>query len=256
MKQLSIFAAALLCMHAASAQERAVVVVNTNLPEAIVYLDAVRMGPAHWRTFVAPAGEHTLKLVAPGEAAWSVAPVTQALTLAPNDTMEVTLAFPLYHHIESMPLGASVFLRANGERRMLGKTPVTYRAAEPMTGDFAVEMFGYRAHSIAPGDAVWNRYRVELQPLRAGSGPDVLPQLAQTHRRRWIDVAAAGLVAAGGILTVTRKFKADRLNDEYQATGDPALRPRIARLDDHAAIALAGMQVGLATIALRFYLNR
>ncbi len=232
------------------------VAVETNYPDAIVYIDSMRMGPANWRTFAATAGRHTLRLLAPGEAAWSIEPVEQEVTLTPGDTTHASLFFPLYHRIESLPLGATVYLREEQGRTALGKTPVTYPAPATTKGSFVVELFGYRVHEVVPGRDVWNRYVIQMQPLYDSSAPDVLPQVQSHKRRRWIDAAAAGLVVAGGILTVHHKFKADRLNDNYQATGDPDLRPRIARLDDRAAIALAGMQVGLVTIGVRFYLRR
>ena len=232
------------------------VTVDTNYPEAIVYIDSLRVGPASWRTFVATAGRHTLRLLAPGEAAWSIEPVEQEVTLTPGDTTRASLSFPLYHRIESLPLGATVYLRAGQGRAVLGKTPVTYAAPAATKGNFVVELFGYRPHAVVPERDVWNRYVIEMQPLYDSSAPDVLPHVQSHKRRRWIDAAAAGLVVAGGILTVHHKFKADRLNNDYQATGAPDLRPRIARLDDRAAIALAGMQVGLVTIGVRFYLRR
>ena len=53
-------------------------------------------------------------------------------------------------------------------------------------------------------------------------------------------------------MAVHYKFRADRINDDYLATGDPSLRPRVARLDDRSGIALGVMQVGLVTLAVRF----
>ncbi len=256
MKKLSSVGILLLWAGLAGAQDRAVLEVDTNYPEAIVYVDTVRMGPARWRTFVTGVGLHTIRLLAPGEAAWSVAPVERAVVLVPGDTAKVRLVFPLYHRVESVPSGAVVHLREGPVRRMLGRTPVTYKSKASDLYDFVVELSGYSPAEVTPGRDVWNRYVLRMQPLEAGSGPEAR-LLAPVHkRRRWIEVSAAALVVAGGVLTVHHKFKADRLNDHYQATGDPALRPRIARLDDRAAIALVGMQVGLVTLGVRFYLKK
>ena len=214
------------------------------------------MGPAYWRTFVTTPGVHEVRLVALGEAAWSIAPVVRTVTLTRHDTTHVSLNFPVYHRIDSIPLGAAVLLLRGRDRDSLGRTPVTYRAQETSAHHFLVELPGYQSHKVVPGNAIWNRYVVDLTPVGGSTEAGFQSHVRQLHRWPWIEVAAAALVAAGGILSVHHKFRADRLDDDYRVTGDPALRPRIARLDDRAGIALAGMQVGILALGVRFYLRR
>jgi len=254
MKRILSAGLMLLCAGEVWAQGHAIVILDTNYPEAIVYIDSVRFGPAHQQKFVVSPGDRTLRLLMPGEVIWSVAPVEQKLVLTAGDSVRVSLDFTPHHHIESLPSGAIVLLQ-NGLRRVpLGETPVTYRAREGMQGKFVLELAGYHAEEVIPGGDVWNRYTISLSPVTGLDVPS--PSTSVRRRYRWLSISAAALVVAGGVLTVHHKFKADRLNDEYQDTGDPALRPRIARLDDRAAIALVGMQAGLVTIGVRFYLAR
>ena len=256
MMRISSLAVVLLFAAPGWAQDQAFLALETNYPDAIVYVDSVRLGPAHWRTFAAAPGSRTLRLLAPGEAAWSIAPLTQHMNLVRGDTIHVSLAFPLYHQIASRPLGATVYWRQDGEKAQLGRTPVIHRTHDAAEGLFIVEQFGYRAQEVVPRAEVWNRYEVLLQPLYSGDMLQAKGLQTTRKRRRWIEASAAVLIVAGGVLTVHHKFKADRLNDNYQATGDPALRPRIARLDDRAAVALIGMQVGLVAFGVRFYLKK
>jgi hypothetical protein len=56
---------------------------------------------------------------------------------------------------------------------------------------------------------------------------------------------------AAGIVAVHYKFKGDDLYDEYNETGDPALRNNIDRYDNYSAIALGTMQIGVGVLAFR-----
>ncbi len=246
---------ALLCAVTAVAQDRAVVAVHTNVPDAVVFVDSVRMGPAYWHTFVVRPGRRTLRLVAPSETAWSIAPLAQRITATRGDTTVVALDFPFYHRIETIPPNAVVFFDAGAHRDMLGTTPLTHSAKE-RTGSFVLELPGYRAERLTPRTDLWNRYVLRLEHADQSETPQLRHANQAGGGSYWIEVAAAALVVAGGVLAVHHKFKADRLDDHYQATGNPDLRPRIARLDDRAAIALAGMHMGLLTLGVRFYLRR
>ena len=63
------------------------------------------------------------------------------------------------------------------------------------------------------------------------------------------------MAVAAGAVSIHYKFKADRLNEQYEQTGDAALRPRIHDLDTRAGVALGVMQVGVGVLALRFILR-
>ena len=253
----ALILSAVLCdVSPGAAQDRAALVVATNYPDAIVYIDTVRHGAASGRVFVTRAGTRTVRLVAAEEVSWNITPVEMEVSLNAGDTVHVSMDFPLYYHFETHPLGATTFLVSGDQRAALGRTPFTYRSKGIAEGNFVIERSGYRAESIQPGQEIWNRYVFHLQPLVDGAGPGPFTLAQAPKRRRWIDVTAATLVAAGGVLAVHYKFKADRIDDEYQATGDPSLRPRVAQLDDYAMAALIGMQAGVVTIGVRFFLRK
>ncbi len=254
--RILVFLGALLVgVGVAHAQER-VVLLETNLPDAVVYADSVRLGRASLGTFRVPADARALRLAPGGGDLWAVAPLTAPLAANPDDTLALRMPFPHYYKIESIPFGASVYLEKLDGRQELGVTPVLYQSPQVPAGSFVVERPGYLAERLKPGEAVWNPYLLTLQPLT--------PPEAQTaemawrpppKRRRWIDYTAAAVAVGAGALAVHYKFKADRLDDRYRETGDPSFRQQIKSFDTRSVVALGVMQAGVGVLALRFVLR-
>lgn len=235
------------------AQERVVVLIDTNLPGATVYADSSRLGPAALGTFLVPASTSRVRLVPMTGETWSIAPVSSPLDASAGDTLELFLPFPYHYQIESIPFGASVFLETLDGRADMGRTPVLYTSPQVLDGTFVVEHQGYISEELTPGQDVWNRYVLTLQPVD--------PQEVQTaelvwrpppKRHRWIDYTAGAVAVAAGLVSIHYKFKADRINDRYQKTGDPTLRPRVRDLDIRAGVAFGVMQVGVGVLVFRF----
>ena len=240
----------------ARSQDTAVLLLETNLPEALVYLDSVRVGTAAQEVFAVPAGPVRLRLVAPGGDAWSIAPREEMLDAAPGDTFVVALPFPYHYRIESIPFGATVQHETVAGWRPLGETPLVYRAEAPLEGRLRVEKAGYLPETLAPGQAVWNRHVVTLPPVvRAEAQTAEVAWSPPRPRRRWIDYAAGAVAVGAGALAVHYKFRADDLDDAYRASGDPALRADVRRLDVRSTVALGVMQAGLGVLAVRFALR-
>ena len=238
------------------AQQRVVALIETNLPEATLYADTTQLGPASLGTFLIPVGTRELRLVPPGGTQWSIEPVVTAIEATPGDTLDVSLPFPYYYQIETIPFGASVTLETREGRIGIGETPLVYTAPAVLGGTISIEQKGYVIEKLKPGQEVWNRYVVTLKPLRVDEVTSAEVSWRPPRRRqRWIDYTAATLAVAAGALSVHYKFKADRLDDEYRETGDPALRPRIQSFDNRAGVALGAMQVGLGVLAVRFILK-
>ncbi len=239
------------------AQQPVVVLVETNLPDAVVYADSLWLGPASRSPFLVPAHARALRLVPAGGDLWAIEPLVAPLAAAAGDTLALRLAFPHYYQVETVPFGATVFHETLDGRRDLGDTPLLYQTPQPLSGSLVVERQGYVTQQVAPGNDVWNRHVLTLQPVTP-------PQEAQTaevawhppvKRHRWIDYTAAAVAVGAGALAVHYKFKADRLDDRYRESGDPALRDRITSLDTRSVIALGVMQAGVGVLAVRFILR-
>ena len=249
-----LFVLGLLATGPLRAQERVLVVLDTNMPEALVYADSLRLGLARQGTFRVPAGAATLRLVPASGTAWSIRPIRQPLAAQPGDTLDVRLHFPYHYQVESVPFGATVRLEDGQE--ILGETPLLYRSEQPLNRRLVVEEEGYLPEEIEPGRDLWNRYVLTLEPVapeaQRSAEVDWSPP---KKRRRWIDVSAGALALGAGVLAVHYKFKADRRDDRYRETGDPELRESVEFYDRRAAVALGAMQVGVGVLAVRFVLR-
>ena len=212
----------------AAAQAEAVVAIDTNLPDAVLYADSLRLGRVGDGVFRVSATTETLRLV-PEADAWSVEPLRRPLqTSAAGDTVRLSMRFPYHYAVESVPFGAGVFLeQSGGAREKLGLTPLVYRSRVPLTGTLEVERQGYAPITITPGQDVWNRDVLVLQPLvQADVATAEVDWNPPATRRRWIDYAAVGLAAAGGATAIYYKFKANEPLRRLRGDGRPRPPPR------------------------------
>jgi len=227
-----------------------VVVLDTNWPEARVYADSVALGLAARRVFQMPPGTHTLRLVPPEGDAWAIPPRLITLPDTSADTLRVAATFRYHYRIESVPSEARIFLGPPERRHLLGETPFLEAFDAPLRDTLYLVRSGYTPATLWPGQHVWNRHRVRLQPLDTAT-PEVQPWRPTVQRRHWITYAALGVAVAATAVSIHYKFQADRLYARYEETGDPALRPRIRALDLRAGIALGVAQLGLGVVAFR-----
>jgi hypothetical protein len=248
-----------------AAQER-VVVVASNDAAAQVFSQqpdtTVRIGLVN-APLTLPAPSARLVVVPAIAAGWERDAITLALPprdaawgdAAPGDTLRFRADFPHLYRFESVPYGASV-VDAAGDT--LGATPLTLSYGEPLTSRVTFALAGFRPEAVdQPGDALWNRHVVRLEPLGEGSEVSGVAVLGLTppKRRRWIDAAALTTALVGGAVAVHYKFKADRRYDEYTETTDPALRSDIRRFDTYSAVGLGAMQTGVGVFAIRLILR-
>ena len=233
--------------------------VSSNAPSGEIYADSVRLGEVREGPFAVAPGETHVRLVAPKVSTWSIEPVETDVRVVAGDTTHVALSLPYHYRVESVPYGASVYVDEPEGRRRVGETPVTLKVDEPLQHELLVDRPGYFVERIEPGSDLWNRYAFVLrQTARNGEqrqSAEVAWSPPKTWRSRWIEYASLGLAVAGAVATVHYKFKADRLYDEYEETGDPALRSRIERYDTRAGVALGAMQVGVGVFAIRLALK-
>ena len=230
---------------------------QTNLPESSVFADSVRLGPASLGWYRMPRATREIRLVPNEDHNWSIAPVGAALdSHLPSDTLRLHLDFPYYYRFDSAPFGATVSVgTSSGETQDVGQTPVIFSSNAPLVQPVRFELAGHVPADVAPGRAVWNRHFVELHRVEGAvlAPPDA--DYRPRTRRKWIDAAALGTAAVGGILAVHFKFKADRLYDEYQETGDPGIRSDIRQYDLYSGVALGAMQVGVGVFVVRLILR-
>jgi len=236
------------------AQSPVLLHVSSNDSDAAVYADSEYLGVVHESPFWINSETNTIQLATLQAASWSILPIQMSLEEEVDDTVFARLNFPMYHQIESHPLSAKVWLGNTTERRLLGVTPMVFSTYGLRDSTFQVELDGYSPESIQPKMEIWNRYMTSLIPLDQNISISTVNSVTGP-KRKWIDWSIAVVGFAAGVAAVHYKFRADRINDDYLETGDPALRPRVARLDDYSGIALGVMQAGVVTLAIRFALR-
>jgi len=225
--------------------------IETNQPDAVVYVDSTWMGSAGQRVFELPVGASEISVVPPSVDTWVIPAITFRATGTPVDTLRLNADFPYYYRVESIPSGATVYYEGSEGRIELGETPVDYVSARPLEDELVIDLDGYLIRRVDPGRSLWNRHLVLLESSvpTANSHSDL--SISRVHRSHWIDYAAVGVAVAGGILAVHYKTKADNRYDAYNETRSPRLKSEVQRLDVYSGVALGAMQVGLGVLAIR-----
>ncbi|MDQ7040620.1 MAG: hypothetical protein Q9M35_06735 [Rhodothermus sp.] len=250
MKWLHLLSLSLTCWLALSGQTQPVVVLSTNWPEVLVYADSVLLGPARYHIFRLPAGKRMLRVVPPEGDTWTIPARTVMLPDTTADTLQIRVTFRYHYRIESVPSGARIFIGPSERQQLLGETPFWRAFEAPLRDTLYLVRSGYAPVALWPGQQIWNRHRVYLQPLKRPVY-EVQPWTPTVRRRHWMTYAALGVAVVATAVSIHYKFQADRLYARYEETGDPALRPRIRALDLRAGIALGIAQLGLGVAALR-----
>ncbi len=230
--------------------------VSTNWTDAVVEVDGNVLGTAVRKQFVVPSTSKTVKLIPPTGGAWDIHPIQASIDLTAGDSVSIDLDFPHYYKFESAPYGASVVINGASGATVLGTTPFLYESRRPLSEPVEFRLAGFFPEAIAPGDAIWNRYVVEMKPENLDDIADHVYYGQNSRSRRWwIDAAAVATAATAGVLAIHYKFKADSRFDEYERTGNPALRPEIDRLDNYSAVSLVMMEAGIGLFAIRLVLR-
>ncbi|MCY4001175.1 MAG: hypothetical protein OXF84_10270 [Bacteroidetes bacterium] len=237
------------------AQAPILVQITSNDPNAAVYADSLYLGLVHGSPYWVHPSIHRIRLRTLMPASWSVPPISSPLVAQPSDTVQLALNFPMYHRVESFPLGAETWLQSGEQRRFLGVTPVVFHSHGLRDSLIHVEMEAYESATIQPKTEIWNVYNVSLTPLESSLMSASGASKIEKKQRQWIDWGLATVAVVAGVLAVDYKFRADRINDRYLETGDTSLRPRVARLDDYSGVALGVMQAGIITLGIRFVLD-
>ncbi|HYE96768.1 MAG TPA: hypothetical protein VD962_11215 [Rubricoccaceae bacterium] len=234
--------------------------VETNAPGAVVWADSVRLGPAREGGWHLEAGQYRLTLVE-DERAWQPRTADTTLGVRPGDTATVRLDLPVRYRIESVPFGAAVAIERAGHREPLGVTPLVLDRGGGLMGALVLEREGYHPAQLTPGDSLFNRHVVLLQPLRPGDVTEAEGVwMPSRPRRTWVDLAAGAVALAGTGVAIYYKFQADEVDDRYRSPdsperGDPVLREEALRLDRYSAAALAVGTVSFGLLGVRLILR-
>ena len=228
---------------------------ESNLDGSLVFADSTYLGRSTQYTFSLPASTSQIKLVPPEYNSWSIEPVISPVSLSGQDTVRLSIDFPYYYKIESIPFDASIYIESPDERQLLGVTPLLYTSEAPLKGMLLLSVEGYESFRMTPGEDVWNQHLVELKEQAEEDLISKRYWTPERSRNRWIDYTAAGVSLVSGIMAIRYKTKANRRFDRYRISGDPALRDGFERYDRYSAISLGAMQAGIGVLAIRFVIK-
>lgn len=258
--------AAFLCLALAAAAQaqpdtdRAVLTVQTIGP-GVLLVDGV--GPALTLPLVIAdrAVGDTVRLAYLDDlTAWNPRRTDADVVLAAGETT-VRLELPVRTRVETLPLGAHLeVVYASGERVPLGLGPAVI---DLPVGEQARVLARLADHLDAQATLPSSEPVTLILPPVGQPDADpvtLLPMRGGTRTRTLVDVGIGALAAAAGAVAVHYKFRADRLDDAYREEGglqrgDESLLDDIGRYDTYSNVALAGMQVGLGVLAVRFILR-
>ena len=136
---------------------------DTNMQDALVYIDSVMVGRAGNGLFTIPEGARTLELIPSFSDAWSIRPLTYAFEHPYEDTLSVTLNFSHHYYLNSVPFDAEVYHETNSDQSFLGTTPFVYESAGPLSGELVFVSEGYKTRRIEPGERIWNEHSLVLE---------------------------------------------------------------------------------------------
>lgn len=233
-----------------------VLALETNLPEGRLSAGGEPLGRAGEGRFELPPGTYALVLEEPNPEAWRPRRAEASVEIRAGETAVVRLDVPTRYRVESFPYGAAVVLDGPEGEEVLGETPLSAEFAAPLAGEIVVRLSGHHEARQPAGTAADNVYSFVLRPFDPNGEGAIHVGLEQRREPNvWIDVAAGALAFGAGALAVHFKQRGNALYDEYEATGDPALRSDIRRYDTYSAVALGAMQVGLGVLAVRLALR-
>jgi len=240
-----------LCQPLAARGQARWVSIETNQPDAVVYVDSTWLGAAGQGVFELPVGASEILVVPPSIDTWIIPALAFRATGERVDTLRLNAEFPYFYRVESIPSGATVYYEGSEGRIELGETPVDYVSARPLDDELLIDLTGFLIRRVDPGRSMWNRHLVLLESSVPTASAHSDLSISRVQRSHWIDYAAAGVAVAGGILAVHYKTKADNRYDAYNETRSPRLKSEVQRLDVYSGVALGAMQIGLGVLAIR-----
>ena len=217
--------------------------IDSNAPNAVVYMDSIRVGVVQDAPFSVPDTVKQVVVVLSETGLWNVAPLT--FDLLPDETkFRLDAQFDYHYQLESIPSGADVSIDGDN----LGLTPLSLQRSTPFDSEVLFALEGYTSVRSSLKPDVWSRTVVKLELLDGHMANEFELDLKP---RKWINYVAATTSLVAGILAIHLRTKADNRFENYNETGDNALKERIKRLDVQSGISLGVMQVGIGVIAFR-----
>jgi len=225
---------------------RAGLVVTSNVPGALIYLDSLSVGVTPLdRTDLRP-GVYHLRVIHPERRSWYSDSIDDTVELKPDGRLEFRAFFDYVYRIQSIPFGAKILLG----NLYQGETPAVLKTPNRLVGTLLLRKEGYDDASYDLGR--WNGELIELvlKPRQGIENIEHALNLEPATFRHKTPILVSGIVGiASGVAAVYFKQKADKSFGDYQQTGDQTLLSRTERYDTISGVSLVAFELSLTSLA-------
>ncbi len=226
---------------------RAGITIVTPGRTAFVLVDSVASGHTPIRIDSLLPGRHVIRVQSLPLSQWGGSPIVDTVELGRGERRELAYAPSSPVRLSSSPSGARVLLR----NALLGTTPMTLQLFGLQASDSLIfQAEGYEQAAVVGLDSVQGGIMVPLKKIWTPiePNPGVEERVKNGDRPSFQLIGPiAGTVVAGTIAAFC-KIHADDINNQYLATGDPALLSETRRYDLISAIALVVTEAGMALL--------
>jgi hypothetical protein len=229
---------------ASPGQTAASITVTTNIDSARLFIDSTFAGYTPTTVDTLSPGTYALRLVHPEVTSWLTSNVTDTVTLSPGEARSLRYTLREWYYLNSIPSGADIYINDS----LAGATPMVLNASLFAPGaSVSLAKEGY--DPAAAGSTQFQRGSLIL-PLtrRAGmepvNGSNIMQQMPASGNSLRLRVAGYSTLFFGA-MTAYMKIRADKANEQFFRTQNPAYLSRRDRLDSQAIAAILITQICL-----------
>ncbi|MFZ0391222.1 MAG: PEGA domain-containing protein [Calditrichia bacterium] len=239
----------------ASAEDMAVITLNTTPPGVRVRLDSVLVGTSPLRQYPVQPGNHRLEVLSPFTGLWNIQNIVKEFSIKSGHDTTIHIRFPHPVKINSVPYNASL-MHNHSE---LGRTPLTIPFENNQGKEFRLEKKGYQSRQFTLNSH--SPVLLTLQPL----DPDIATDKSAnfTHKLMHTKLRTKFLFLTGTVATHWLAFYIKNVADDkynrYSATSNPALMNKYwdetRKFDRYSDITLGVSYVLLSGLLYTLFFN-
>ncbi|MCK5572205.1 MAG: PEGA domain-containing protein [Bacteroidetes bacterium] len=225
-------------------QTAASITVTTNIDSARLFIDSTFAGYTPTTVDTLSPGTYTLRLVHPEVTSWLTSNVTDTVTLSPGEARNLRYTLQEWYYLNSIPSGADIYINDS----LAGATPMVLNALLLTPGaSVSLTKEGYDPAVAGPtefqrGSLILPLTRIAgTEPL---NGSIIMQQMPVSSNALRLHVAGYSTLLFGA-MTAYLRIRADKANEQFFRTQNPAYLSRRDRLDSQAIAAILITQISL-----------
>lgn len=226
--------------------------INSNIPEAKIYIDSINSGTTPLSNFKLSGGVHNIKIIHPlntNETSWEYENSEFKNFLLKSDT-SIFVSFRILYIINSDPFNTSVFKSDS----LLGYTPLRFFSESSKFGSLQLKKEGYKTKVIDLNNYSGTPVNIfeKLIPEINYQTENIIYKDKSTSfakKRNVPLLIGLGLTTLGGAFaTINLKNKANNYYDNYQQNLNASDLNNSSKYDVYSLISLILTQAALGTL--------